>query len=551
MVLADFISIAVYWLLVIIWGLIVLVFLTRYDQPKAEEPRSATVARLILILGLAVLVIDSLFFSAWFTARDEASREYLARTLYQSEYTIIPKILLLIGAVAGLILTWRNRIEEVEKETENLRKISALNAIAATVSQSLKLEEILNTSLEKVREVMRVEAGAIALVDEKSRKLAFNAHLGFREELMRKANSLKVGQGLTGRAAESGKPILAEELSQEAGLSEFETGMKESGFCSLACIPLRSKEKVLGVMDIASQRVRHFSPQDVELLTSIGNQIGVAIHNARLYQDLDKAYKDLKATKAQLFQTAKLSAIGELAAGIAHEIRNPLTTIIGDAQLLMADMKPGDPGYESLKAIERSGYRASKVIRNLLSFSRQEEYEFADVNINESINNALALIAYQIERSRISIIKDLADNLPVVWGSAHHLEEVWINLLINARDAIPAKQTGEIRIVSRLDESGKAVQVLVSDNGCGIPKAHMDRVFDPFFTTKEVDKGTGLGLYITYNIVTRHNGTIEIDSEEGKGTTVTVTLPIKNEVEAKEQGDATPADRGGEPWLSS
>ena len=550
MILADFISIAVYWLLVIIWGLIVLVFLTRYDQPKAEEPRSAIVARLILILGLAVLVIDSLFFSAWFTARDEASREYLARTLYQSEYTIIPKILLLIGAVAGLILTWRNRIEEVEKETENLRKISALNAIAATVSQSLKLEEILNTSLEKVREVMRVEAGAIALVDEKSRKLAFNAHLGFQEELMRKANSLKVGQGLTGRAAESGKPVLAEELSQEAGLSEFETGMRESGFCSLACIPLRSKEKVLGVMDIASQRVRHFSPQDVELLTSIGNQIGVAIHNARLYQDLDKAYKDLKATKAQLFQTAKLSAIGELAAGIAHEIRNPLTTIIGDAQLLMADMKPGDPGYESLKAIERSGYRASKVIRNLLSFSRQEEYEFADVDINESINNALGLIAYQIERSRISIIKDLADKLPVVWGSAHHLEEVWINLLINARDAIPAKQAGEIRIVSRLDESGKAVQVLISDNGCGIPKAHMDRVFDPFFTTKEVDKGTGLGLYITYNIVTRHNGTIEIDSEEGKGTTVIVTLPTKNEVEAKEQGDAT-LDLGGEPWLSS
>lgn len=551
MVLADYISIIVYWLLVIIWALIVLVFLTRYDQPKAEEPRSAMVARLILILGLAVLVIDSLFFSAWFTARNEASRDYLARNLYQSEYTVIPKILLLIGAIAGLILTWRNRIKEVEKETENLRKISALNAIAATVSQSLKLEEILNTSLEKVMEVMRVEAGAIALVDEETQKLVFNAHRGFPEELLHKTDSLKVGQGLTGQAAQSGKPILVEEIAQETNLSEIELGIKERGFRSLACIPLRSKDKVLGVMGIASHRIRHFSPQDVELLTSIGNQIGVAIHNARLYQDLDKAYKDLKATKARLFQTAKLSAIGELAAGIAHEIRNPLTTIIGDAQLLMADMKPGDPGYESLKAIERSGYRASKVIRNLLSFSRQEEYEFTDVDINESINNALALIAYQIERSRISIIKELADNLPVVRGSAHHLEEVWINLLINARDAIPPKQVGEIRIVSRLDGSGKAVQVLISDNGCGIPKAHLDRVFDPFFTTKEVDKGTGLGLYITYNIVTRHNGVIEIESEEGKGTIVTVTLPVKNEIGAEEQSKATLPPSGGDLWPSS
>jgi signal transduction histidine kinase len=536
MILSDYISIVIYWLLVIVWALIVLVFLTRYDQPKAEEPRTATVARLLLILGLAVLVIDSLFFSAWFTARDEASRDYLSTTLYQSEYTIIPKVGLLIAAIAGLILTWRNRIKEVEKETENLRKISALNAIAATVSQSLNLEEVLDSTLEKVLEVMRIKTGAIALVDEQTQELIFSAHRGFPEELLHEADSLKLGKGLTGQSAQSGAPILVEDIAQEASLSKIESGIKERGFRSFACIPLRSKEKVLGVMDIASQNLRHFSPQDVELLTSIGNQIGVAIHNARLYQDLDEAYRDLRAAKAQLFQTAKLSAIGELAAGIAHEIRNPLTTIIGDAQLLMADMRPGEPGYESLKAIEQSGYRASKVIRNLLSFSRQEEYEFTSLDINESINAALSLITYQIERSRISVIKDLAEDLPLVRGSAHHLEEVWVNLLINARDAIPSKQAGEIRITSRLDGSGQAIQVQVSDNGCGIPKANLDRVFDPFFTTKEMDKGTGLGLYLTYNIVTRHNGFIEIDSEEGKGTTVTVTLPIIDEVFAEVVG---------------
>ena len=535
MILSDYISIVVYWLLVLVWGLIVLVFLTRYDQPKAKESETVTIARLILILGLAVLVIDSLYFSAWFTVGDEASRAYLSSSLYQSKYTIIPKVGLLMAAIAGLVLTWRNRVIEIEKETENLKQISALNAIAATVSQSLNLEEILDSTLEKVLEVMRIETGAIALTNEQTEELSFTVHRGFPERLLQEAGSLKLGQGLTGRAAQSGEPILVEDISEEADLSKMELGMKEEGFRSFACIPLGAKEKVLGVMDIASHDLRQFSPQDVELLTSIGNQIGVAIDNAGLFHDLSEAYEDLATAQAHLFQSAKLSAIGEFAAGIAHEIRNPLTTIIGDAQLLMADMKPGQPEYESLKAIERSGKRASKVIGNLLSFSRQEEYELTPIDINSSIDSALSLIAYQIERSNVSIIKDLAADLPLVPASIHHLEEAWINLLINARDAIPAKQAGEIRITSRLDESGRAVQVFVSDTGVGIPKANLGRVFAPFFTTKDVNEGTGLGLYITYKTIDRHNGLIELDSEEGKGTTVTVTLPIENQISAGKQ----------------
>ena len=535
MILSDYISVGIYWFLVIVWGLIVLVFLTRYEQPKAQEPRVAAIARVILLLGFAILAIDSIYFSVWFTAKDEPSRINLFTNLMQSEYLIIPKVVLLIVAIAALFMVWRQRIKEIDKETENLRKISALNAIAATVSQSLDLEEILNSTLEKVLEVMRIETGAIALMNEQTEVLSFTVHRGFPGRLLHEAGSLKPGQGLTGWAAQSGEPVLVEDISEEADLSKIELRMKEEGFRSLACIPLGSKEKVLGVMDIASHDFRQFSSQDVELLTSIGNQISVAIDNAQLFQNLDEAYRDLATTKAHLFQSAKLSAVGEFATGIAHEIRNPLTTIIGDAQLLMADMKPGQPKYESLKAIERSGKRASEVIGNLLSFSRQEEYELIPTDINESIDRALSLIAYQIERSNASIIKDLAADLPMVPASPRHLEEAWINLVLNARDSIPAKQKGEIRITSRLDGSGEAIQVLISDTGVGIPRANLERVFEPFFTTKDVNEGTGLGLYLTYNIIDRHNGRIEIDSEEGKGTTVTVALPIENQIPAEKQ----------------
>jgi len=120
-------------------------------------------------------------------------------------------------------------------------------------------------------------------------------------------------------------------------------------------------------------------------------------------------------------------------------------------------------------------------------------------------------------------------------ASTHHLEEAWINLLINARDAIPARQKGEIRITSRRDGSGEAVQVLISDTGVGISKENLDKVFQPFFTTKDVSKGTGLGLYITYRVIDRHNGLIQLDSEEGEGTIVTVTLPTENQVLAERQ----------------
>jgi hypothetical protein len=288
MILSDYISIGIYWLLVFTWGLIVLVFLLRYDQPKAGEPRTAIIARVILLLGFAVLAIDSIYFSAWFTARDETSRTYLFTNVLLGEYLLIPKVGLLIAGIAVLILTWRNRLTEIEEETENMKRMSALYAIAATVSQSLNLEEMFSGTLEKVLEVTRLETGAIALVDEQGGTLSLAVHRGFPEGLLHEADSLKLGHGLTGRAAQSGKPLLVEDMSEESDLSKLEREMKTKGFRSFACIPLGSREKVLGVMDIASHDLRQFSHQDVELLTAIGNQIGVAIHAEKERERLRK-----------------------------------------------------------------------------------------------------------------------------------------------------------------------------------------------------------------------------------------------------------------------
>jgi signal transduction histidine kinase len=234
--------------------------------------------------------------------------------------------------------------------------------------------------------------------------------------------------------------------------------------------------------------------------------------------------------EATLIQSAKLSAVGELAAGVAHEISNPLTAVIGNAQLLLAALNPADPYHASAQLIERAALRADKVVRNLLNFSRQEEYRFAPTDINRSIEEALALLGSQLERSHIRVTKNLAKNLPLVTASASHLQTVWTNLLLNARDAIVKGRAGRIRITTHYDQAKRVVQVFFVDNGAGIAQSDLPRIFEPFFTTKPRGQGTGLGLYVSYMIIDQHRGTLQVQSEEGKGSTFIVTLPVESKL---------------------
>ncbi len=527
----DSISIFLYWGLVIVWAIVVLIYLTRYDQPKAQEPRINLFLRLLLIAGFAILAVDSLYFSSLFTSSEEPSAVvYFLQTILGSQYTVVPKIGLLIFSILLLYLVWRRGMKEMEAETQNMKKLAALNSIATTVSQSLDLNEILRTALDKVQEVMGMDASEIMLLEDGKHYIA--ARNGLPPSLGDAA------QELVRIVMVSGRPQMIENLTTEPLLAASDAS--PNGFQSLVSVPLRAKDKQLGIMNIYARRQTSLDPEDLDLLTSIGHQMGVAIENAQLFADLDQAYRDLARTQAELVRSAKLSAVGELAAGIAHEIANPLAAIIVDTASLLEDIDPSNIAYESAAAIQRASLRARKVIRNLLDFSRQEEFEFQPGDINGTINTALSLIAHQIMASHIRLSKDLAPNLPLVMVSPHHLEEVWINLLTNARDAIPTDRDGEIQISTRLAEAAspaaapayvetegavQPVQVIISDNGSGIPPDRLEKIFEPFYTTKGPGKGTGLGLFICYEIIKRHNGTIAVDSQPGEGTTFTITLP--------------------------
>jgi two-component system, NtrC family, sensor kinase len=225
----------------------------------------------------------------------------------------------------------------------------------------------------------------------------------------------------------------------------------------------------------------------------------------------------------QLLQAEKLSSIGLLAAGIAHEINTPITGISSYTQILLKDNVDADRRKSILEKIEKQTFRASEIVNSLLNFSRMSGSEFNAVDINQLIADSLALLDHQLELNHIKVASELEQTLPPIYGNTGKLQQVFVNLFLNARDAMPSG--GELAIHTGMNES--MVVVNISDTGNGIPKENLKKIFDPFFTTKRIGKGTGLGLAVTYGIIQEHGGRIFVDSDTGKGTRFTLKLPTR------------------------
>ncbi len=236
--------------------------------------------------------------------------------------------------------------------------------------------------------------------------------------------------------------------------------------------------------------------------------------------------------EAAVARTAKLAALGKLAAGTAHELGNPLTTIMGNAALLQRKSEEGSLTRELSDAIAEASQRARGVLRALLDYSRQEQYEFSSVDVHDTIEWSLALLRYTFVEGEISLRKELDPEVPRITASENHMRTLWTNLLLNATDAVQSRKgqegfKGEVEVSTTWLAAAQQVQIIVRDNGVGIPEKLMARLFEPFFTTKGRGSGTGLGLYISASIVEQHGGQIHVMSAEGKGTTFTVLLPVK------------------------
>jgi two-component system NtrC family sensor kinase len=227
--------------------------------------------------------------------------------------------------------------------------------------------------------------------------------------------------------------------------------------------------------------------------------------------------------EANLAQSEKLAAVGQLAAGVAHEINNPLTAVIANAQLMQRSIPPDSDLQESIELILIAGSRAAQVVRNLLDFARKEQYRFDRTDINETVRRTIELVQHEVMSRSITLKFEPDPNLPRIQASSDHLQGVWLNLLLNAFDALDGKP-GEIRVSTQ--RQPREVHVVFEDSGKGIPQENLSRIFEPFFTTKLPGHGTGLGLSVCHQVIKQHNGRILVESEIGRGTKFTVVLPV-------------------------
>ena len=247
---------------------------------------------------------------------------------------------------------------------------------------------------------------------------------------------------------------------------------------------------------------------------------------ARTLEDKVRARTDeLARMQARMAQSERLASIGVLAAGVAHEINNPLGGILALTALTLEAMPDGDARRDNLEEVVRQARRCGEIVKHLLEFSRQHRVAPEAVDVNRLVEKTLALLERQSIFLNVRVERDLAPGLSPILGDASQLQQVLVNVLMNAVPAMAEHGT----LILRTRERGGEVLLDCTDTGCGISRAQIDHIFDPFFTTKESGQGTGLGLSIAYGIVSRHGGTIEVESEVGRGTTFTLRLPAMAE----------------------
>jgi len=428
------------------------------------------------------------------------------------------------------------RIRQMEREVlRHNRELAALNAIASVVSRSLDLEEVLPATLETIISLLEMHAGVVCLLDSESKQLVVQSQQGFSAIGAHTLSETywRVGQGIIGRVAELGEPVLLQDLGGIEPWTSILTAETEAmegsnrTALSLLCVPLPAQNRVLGTLVVLRPRSPGFSTPDQSLLAAIGQQIGISVEKARLYTELRQFAQELERSQAQLIQVEKLAAMGRLTASIAHELNNPLQAVQNCLHLTLTRNLTDEKQHHYLVLAQEEVERLIGIVLRMLDFYRPSRGQRTPTDINALIENVLALTSKKLQRGNVTVYRQLAHDLPAIHVVADQIKQVYLNMVINAIEAMP--DGGELIITSRL-ENGRAEQekgwlrVSFADNGMGLSPEELRHIFEPFYTTKS--RGTGLGLSVSYGIVEQHGGHIYVKSVPGKGTLFSVRLPL-------------------------
>ncbi len=417
------------------------------------------------------------------------------------------------------------RNARLHEETRlRLRHTETLVSVSQAIGSTLDLAEVMRRATREMVRAVGADFGAAWLKVEGAER--FVPLVGYRipKDLLQKATGLSVGRDdpFFQQAPRTGQAICVE---SEGADPRFDTPLgRLIGYRSILVQPVVWQGELMAGFTVVWTRDAHrFTPDELRLAEGIALQGALAIENSRLFEGVKQQMVELKRTQAQLMQSTKLAAIGELAANIAHEINNPLTTVLGFASFIAERLAAEDPMREELALIQEEAARARDIVRDLLQFSRQRDFNPEPADVNTVLEQVVSMLRRQGAFGTVAVEEIYAPDLPPVEIDVSRIKQVFLNIINNAVYAM--KDGGALTLRTR--QEGTTIRVDFADTGPGIAAEHLDRIFDPFFTTKPEVSGTGLGLSVSLGIVESHGGRIDVETAPAKGTTFTVTLPAK------------------------
>ncbi len=403
----------------------------------------------------------------------------------------------------------------------------AFRDISTAVNSSSDVKEVTGLAVRLITDAIKAKGAVLRILNLDTDRLELNAACGLSDRYLSKGHVSS--RHIITDLCNQNRIILVDNIPTNPRV-QYKKEAQEEGIRMMLDVPLSLENNIIGIIRIFFSEERTFSDEEMNFLVSIAEQCALAIEKARLIELHKTRYDNLA------LQTEKLSALGRMAAGIAHEINNPLGGILIYSTNLIKKIPDGSPLKEGMEIIIHETLRCKTIISELLEFSREKEPQKTLTNINENIKKTVNMLQNEFSLDHINVTTELSDEVPDNFMDQNQIQQVLINLMLNAIEAI--RDNGAINIRSSIGPDHKRIRIDISDDGCGISQEHSGKLFEPFFTTKP--KGTGLGLAVSYRIIRNHKGDIRVSSTPGKGSTFTIELPLESDGSAVSGEGASP-----------
>jgi signal transduction histidine kinase len=414
--------------------------------------------------------------------------------------------------------------KEETREALYRREVATILRSSALINSSLNIEQVLDNAMKWAEEFMGAEASTVYELEDRSNELVVRLARGEKKGPVGRI-TLKVGEGIAGTVVKTGKPMVIQDVSQEKKFTDKIDRLTGFQTKSAICVPLLLRNRPIGALQVINKKSGEpFNRSDLEILFAIAQHVSIAMENANLYRRLEESFavttQELRITQEKLIRTERLASMSNLVQGVAHEIRNPITTIGGFARRIKKELGDNRKFDKYVDIILEETARLENIVKRVRDFTETQSYTPTMTRIEPLVEEVLKSMIPLANQLGVRIVKEIAPDLPQARLDSSQITVAIANIVENALDAMPQGGTLNLKVL----REDRFLVITIKDTGCGIPKDQLTAIYDPFVTSKS--KGVGLGLTLVHQVVSNHHGDIRITSEVQKGTVVTLRLPL-------------------------